>query len=67
MDTFGEEIYPGEVLQAGIGQGYDLATVLQVANAYAAVANGGKLYQPQVVREILGPDGDGRPARSSRS
>jgi penicillin-binding protein 2 len=57
METFGQEIYPGEVLQAGIGQGYDLATVLQVANAFAAVANGGKLFQPQVVREIIGPDG----------
>jgi penicillin-binding protein 2 len=57
MDRFGQPIYPGELLQAGIGQGYDLATVLQVANAYAAVANGGKLYQPQVVREIRGPDG----------
>ncbi len=58
MDTFGQEIYPGEVLQAGIGQGYDLATVLQVANSYAAIANGGKLYRPQVVREIVGPDGE---------
>jgi penicillin-binding protein 2 len=57
MDRFGQPIYPGELLQAGIGQGYDLATVLQVANAYAAVANGGRLYQPQVVREIRGPDG----------
>ncbi len=57
MDTYGQEVYPGEVLQAGIGQGYDLATVLQVANAYSTVANGGKLYRPQVVREILGPDG----------
>ncbi len=57
MDTFGQPVYPGEVLQAGIGQGYDLATVLQVANSYAAIANGGTLYQPQVVREILGPDG----------
>jgi penicillin-binding protein 2 len=57
MDRFGEPIYPGEVLQAGIGQGYDLATVLQVANAYAAVANGGRLYQPQVVREIRDADG----------
>ena len=57
MDNYGVEIYPGEVLQAGIGQGYDLATVLQVANAYSAVANGGKLYKPQVVREIRGPDG----------
>jgi penicillin-binding protein 2 len=57
MDRFGQPIYPGEVLQAGIGQGFDLATVLQVANAYAALANGGKLYQPQVVREIRNADG----------
>ncbi len=47
----------GELLQAGIGQGYDTATPLQVLNAYSAVANGGTLYQPQVVRQILGPDG----------
>jgi penicillin-binding protein 2 len=57
LDTLGEPIYPGEVLQAGIGQGYDLATPLQVLNAYAALANGGTLYQPQVVREIVSPDG----------
>jgi penicillin-binding protein 2 len=57
QDTYGQEIQPGEVLQAGIGQGYDTATPLQVLNAYAAVANGGTLYSPQVVREIVGPDG----------
>ncbi len=57
QDTFGEPIFPGEVLQAGIGQGYDTATPLQVLNAYCAVANGGTLYQPQVVREIVGADG----------
>jgi penicillin-binding protein 2 len=57
MDAFGQPIFPGEVLHAGVGQGFVLATVLQVANAYAAVANGGRLYQPQVVREIRGPDG----------
>lgn len=57
MDTFGQDIFPGEVLQAGIGQGYDLATVLQIANAYSALANGGRLYQPQVVREIDASDG----------
>ena len=50
---FGQAIFPGEVLQAGIGQGYDTATPLQLLNAYAALANGGKLYQPQVVREVL--------------
>ena len=54
---FGEPIYPGETYQAGIGQGYDVVTPIQLINAYAALANGGKLYQPQVVREIIGPDG----------
>ena len=57
QDTFGQPIQEGEVLQAGIGQGYDTATPLQVLNAYSAVANGGTLYQPQVVRQILAPDG----------
>lgn len=57
QDTFGQSIFPGEVLQAGIGQGYDLVTPLQLVNAYAALANGGYLYQPQVVREIVGADG----------
>ena len=57
QDTFGQAIFPGEVLQAGIGQGYDTATPLQILNAYAALANGGKLYQPQVVREVVDADG----------
>lgn len=58
QDTFGQAIFPGETYQAGIGQGYDTATALQVLNAYAALANGGRLYRPQVVREILDPDGN---------
>ncbi len=58
QDTFGQAIFPGEVLQAGIGQGYDVATPLQLLNAYAALANGGTLYQPQVVREIVDADGN---------
>jgi penicillin-binding protein 2 len=57
QDTFGQAIFPGEVLQAGIGQGYDTVTPLQILNAYAALANGGKLYQPQVVREVVDADG----------
>ena len=57
QSVFGQDVFPGEVYQAGIGQGYDAATPLQVLNAYAALANGGWLYQPQVVRRVLGPDG----------
>jgi penicillin-binding protein 2 len=57
VNHFGQSIQEGEVLQAGIGQGYDTATPLQLLNAYAALANGGTLYQPQVVRQVLAPDG----------
>jgi penicillin-binding protein 2 len=57
QEQFGEQIFPGETYQAGIGQGYDVVTPIQLINAYAALANGGKLYQPQLVRQIVGPDG----------
>jgi penicillin-binding protein 2 len=57
QQALGASIFPGEVYQAGIGQGYDVVTPIQLINAYAALANGGKLYQPQLVREVVGPDG----------
>ena len=57
QDTLGAEIFPGETYQAGIGQGYDVVTPLQLINAYAALANGGTLYQPHLVKDIIGPDG----------
>jgi penicillin-binding protein 2 len=58
QDALGAPMFAGETYQAGIGQGYDAVTPLQLINAYAALANGGTLYQPQIVREIVGPDGD---------
>jgi penicillin-binding protein 2 len=57
INAFGQPILEGETLQAGIGQGFDTSTALQLLNAYAALANGGTLYRPQVVRQVLGPDG----------
>ncbi len=57
QEVIGEPVYPGELYQAAIGQGYDVVTPIQLVNAYAGLANGGTLYQPQVVREIIGPDG----------
>ncbi|NLI80232.1 MAG: penicillin-binding protein 2 [Deltaproteobacteria bacterium] len=44
----------GETLSVAIGQGFDLATPLQMTLAYAALASGGKLWQPFVVRRIEG-------------
>jgi penicillin-binding protein 2 len=58
QDALGAPMFGGEVYQSGIGQGYDAVTPIQLINAYAAMANGGKLLQPQVVREIVGPDGE---------
>ncbi|PZR62463.1 MAG: penicillin-binding protein 2 [Chloroflexi bacterium] len=43
-------VYTGELAQAGIGQNVIAVTPLQLLNAYAAVANGGKLMRPMVVR-----------------
>lgn len=44
----------GETISISIGQGYDLATPLQMANGYAAIANGGNLWQPYVVQRVEG-------------
>jgi len=55
--VFDQPIYPGETYQAGIGQGYDAVTPLQLIDAYSALANGGTLYRPQIVRRVLAPDG----------
>ena len=48
----------GMVLNTAIGQGSVKVTVLQLAMAYAAVANGGKLYVPQIVQRIETPSGE---------
>jgi penicillin-binding protein 2 len=56
--TLNEQFYTGEVYQAGIGQGYNMSSAIQVLNAYAALANGGTLYKPQLVRRVLDPEGE---------
>ena len=43
-------VFTGELAQAGIGQNVIAVTPLQVLNAYAAVANGGDLMRPMIVR-----------------
>ncbi|MDR0716725.1 MAG: penicillin-binding protein 2 [Azoarcus sp.] len=49
--------YAGETISVGIGQGYNAYTPIQMANALAAVANGGKLMRPRVVRAIIDDKG----------
>jgi penicillin-binding protein 2 len=47
----------GYTLNTAIGQGNTRVTVLQLALAYAAIANGGTLFVPQVVQNVKAPDG----------
>ena len=44
-----EPWYPGETVISGIGQGYWIATALQLVRATAAIANGGDLHQLRLV------------------
>ncbi|MDO8563323.1 MAG: penicillin-binding protein 2 [Candidatus Limnocylindria bacterium] len=52
-DVFDEPWTIGNTYQEAIGQGYVAVTPLQLLNAYAAIANGGTLYRPHVLREVL--------------
>ena len=49
---------PFDQIQLAIGQGSFLGTPLQLANAYAAFGNGGKLWVPRIVIQAALPNGD---------
>jgi penicillin-binding protein 2 len=51
----GRAYYVGDNVLFSIGQGLLSATPLQMANAYAALANGGTVREPRVVRSVLAP------------
>ena len=48
----------GETLSIAIGQGFNLATPLQMAVLAAAVGNGGNRYQPMILDRIQSADGE---------
>ncbi|MDP9395609.1 MAG: penicillin-binding protein 2 [Actinomycetota bacterium] len=53
----GFEYRGGDAANFAIGQGDVLVTPLQMARVYAAIANGGRLWVPQVAKAVLGADG----------
>ncbi|HVR64482.1 MAG TPA: penicillin-binding transpeptidase domain-containing protein, partial [Polyangia bacterium] len=57
VDPHAEGFQVGQALNAVIGQGSTRVTLLQMATMYAAIANGGKLWLPQIVERIESPDG----------
>lgn len=56
-ETFGEEWYIAETLDAAIGQGFQLVTPLQAAMVMGEIAADGKLYRPHLVKRIVANDG----------
>src|SRR5437763_5423223 len=46
-----------QTANVSIGQGYTLVSPLQLAVAYAAVANGGTCYYPRLIDKVLNQDG----------
>jgi len=55
--NYAENWTTGDTYNISIGQGFILATPLQMVNAMAAIANGGTLYRPQIVYEVRAADG----------
>lgn len=53
---------PGDTVNMSIGQGDLLTTPLQMAAAYAGIANDGEIMRPHVLKEVL--DSQGEPVRS---
>ncbi|MFM7080887.1 MAG: penicillin-binding transpeptidase domain-containing protein [Actinomycetota bacterium] len=51
----GRAYYVGDNVLFSIGQGLLSATPLQMTNAYSALANGGNVFEPRVVRSVLTP------------
>jgi penicillin-binding protein 2 len=56
LKTHKEPWQDGETLAISIGQGFNLTTPLQINVMTAAIANGGIIYQPQFIEEIVNPD-----------
>jgi penicillin-binding protein 2 len=56
--THGRKLLNGDIANLSIGQGDILVTPLQMAQAVAAVANGGTLYQTRLVQQVQTVDNE---------
>jgi len=54
--THGRKLLNGDIANLSIGQGDTQVTPLQMAQAMAIVANGGRFYQTRLVRQVQAPD-----------
>ena len=55
--VFEEEWFLGDTFNAAIGQGFTLATPIQIAQMLSAVATDGKRFKPHLVTKIINDDG----------
>jgi penicillin-binding protein 2 len=56
--NYGESWSTGDTYNAAFGQGYVTVTPLQLINAAAAIANGGTLYQPTIIKNLQDANGN---------
>jgi penicillin-binding protein 2 len=57
LANLNEPLFDGDAVNSAIGQGFVLATPLQITRMLAAVANGGNLIRPRVIDKIVTIDG----------
>ncbi|HEX9024810.1 MAG TPA: penicillin-binding protein 2 [Geobacteraceae bacterium] len=57
LKKYAKKWFLGDTLSAAIGQGYVLATPIQLASMIATVANEGTIYRPHLVKRIIDPEG----------
>ncbi|MFC8100559.1 penicillin-binding protein 2 [Streptomyces sp. NPDC057363] len=53
----GNKMRAGDAINYSIGQGDTLTTPIQMATIYAAISNGGTMYDPSIGKAIISPDG----------
>jgi penicillin-binding protein 2 len=58
LQAFDEPWTIGNTYHESIGQGFVAVTPLQLLNAYSIVANGGTFYQPHLLKQVVGVQGN---------